>query len=83
MGAGATAAAHLAADVAEDIDALSTTAVENAAETFPFGSMGLSYNLQNSKNQTVLRFGVSGAPLQSLKSNLLAFTDDLLEQNGL
>lgn len=45
MGAGATVAAQVAADAAEDIDTVSTSAVMNAQETLPFGTLMVSYDL--------------------------------------
>ena len=45
MGAGATVAAHLAAEAMEDIDAISVTAVEAAPETVPSGSIAISSNV--------------------------------------
>ena len=41
MGAGSSAAAHFIADASTDIDSISITAVQDAPETLPVGSIAI------------------------------------------
>ena len=79
MGAGATAAAKFAADAAEDIDMLSTTAVLEAQETLPFGSFHISCDFLPSTSMgsgTTAQFGISiEEPVRYIRKALLNAVD--------